>query len=880
MRSVKKSTEDPLNKIKYVSKQQKEIVHSESHLKLINGCAGSRKTDTLIKCGIYNLITRGDNLLFLTLISSVTNEIKTRIESMLKIRLLKHGNSNHYMGIYANSLIEVANFDAWTYKQLEVMDEELLGEVESSHHARIKALTELVKKKECGVFYMKNNTEASCVLIDEFQDIDSLKVNLLIKMYENAQKKKLGLSLFVVGDILQSVFEKTISQITDSHPMNTFKLIKPNEFELSKCFRCPRAHIDFCNLLLEPAQKKYNVKPIEANNSNQLDKPLLFLHGSISENNNLGAKYLSNQVVTAISVLFDYEGEDLKPDDIAIIMVKSNQNAVFEYLRCDLESFYKTKGFSNAVKYFETHSDGYHMTLDWTQATGKTILLSVHGDKGKGHRVVFFLGLSNGSIPREDRVGKIQELIDYSLLNVALTRSTEYLFVGINQSAPSTYLNRVSKELHKYAYCAWGSHLDKIPNDKGNVYRVAALTLSKIFKQICKNNNPLYIQGVLPKSESTILNVKEHVSKVVEDLTNILDSSPEYEEVEFGTPTSLKTHLNDDTYKLIGYMGELMIYRAKAKNNFNECLENYSKEKNIFYSDNEEFIALATDFKLNELFVNAKFGISTDFTQYLTTVNYIINNNTHYFLRRPQILEILHELIKKPRLVVHGIFNRDAFRDQLKEILSNNTNSKIPTQTWWNITLFWNDVVSQVRKPALYTYINLLSEDISGIHQNISKYLGEISDTIAFQDMHYIECILTNERKLCEMGFSKKKNPEVFMQGYQFGIRGTSDIYDFKTKTLIEIKTSHKKDMSNEWIIQAFMYYAIPGRVIDRKIPEKIQLMNVMTGKMYVFKLNYTHTQLLTMMQKLLKYLNIHPHIISCFIDAYDLKLGVLKLKK
>ena len=37
---------------KYISDQQKQIVESDAKFKLINGCAGSHKTDTLIKCAI------------------------------------------------------------------------------------------------------------------------------------------------------------------------------------------------------------------------------------------------------------------------------------------------------------------------------------------------------------------------------------------------------------------------------------------------------------------------------------------------------------------------------------------------------------------------------------------------------------------------------------------------------------------------------------------------------------------------------------------------------------------------------------------------------------------------------------------------------------
>ena len=44
-----------MNNIKFASELQKNIVNDNSNLKLINGCAGSRKTETLIMCGIRNI---------------------------------------------------------------------------------------------------------------------------------------------------------------------------------------------------------------------------------------------------------------------------------------------------------------------------------------------------------------------------------------------------------------------------------------------------------------------------------------------------------------------------------------------------------------------------------------------------------------------------------------------------------------------------------------------------------------------------------------------------------------------------------------------------------------------------------------------------------
>lgn len=117
--------------MEFISEQQKNIVLSTSRFRLINGCAGSHKTDTLIKCAIRSLhtiesgdVVVGGGIQFLTLVSSVTFEIKTRLEKALKINIEQQKNeetghlSNHFVGYYNDIPITISNFDAWVHQLL------------------------------------------------------------------------------------------------------------------------------------------------------------------------------------------------------------------------------------------------------------------------------------------------------------------------------------------------------------------------------------------------------------------------------------------------------------------------------------------------------------------------------------------------------------------------------------------------------------------------------------------------------------------------------------------------------------------------------------------------------------------------------------------
>ena len=83
------------------------------------------------------------------------------------------------------------------------------------------------------------------------------------------------------------------------------------------------------------------------------------------------------------------------------------------------------------------------------------MLLSIHGDKGKGHKAVFFMGCTEGMIPNKTRLFTNKELIDVSLFNVALTRSTRWLFVSMTREMPSRYVRDMADDLHNLAVLSW-----------------------------------------------------------------------------------------------------------------------------------------------------------------------------------------------------------------------------------------------------------------------------------------------------------------------------------------------------------------------------------------------------------------------------------------
>ena len=184
------------NLIKFVNPLQEKIVLDNSKIILINGCAGSRKTDTIIKKGVYELINNKLNILFLTFVSSVSNEIRTRIENLLNINIPKISNSNHYLSDYNNNYVEISNIDAWIHKQLEFLQTQFKTQIQTqtqtqtqipknsnkilpknniNFNEKVLILTKLSTQYNFYNPILKNNKYADVIIFDEFQDTIFIK---------------------------------------------------------------------------------------------------------------------------------------------------------------------------------------------------------------------------------------------------------------------------------------------------------------------------------------------------------------------------------------------------------------------------------------------------------------------------------------------------------------------------------------------------------------------------------------------------------------------------------------------------------------------------------------------------------------------------------
>lgn len=900
--NINYNKDEILKIVKFINKTQENIVFDNSRIILINGCAGSRKTDTIIKKGINHIVSNKKNILFLTFVSSVSNEIKNRIEQTLNITIPKIGSSNHYLSTYKSNYIEIANIDAWIHKQITWIEtniindpkyktnsddfdkyinnkiEELKGKKEpinfNSRVLLLKNYTDIYK------FYnivLKNDKFTDVILIDEFQDTDAEKVDLIIMLVKNNP----NLYCVVAGDILQTIFINNIGCKNFINPINHFKnKLNPTYYEINTCFRCPEPHINFVNYLLGEKYKKYGLDLMISQNKDNINKPVLFGHDCISKN------YTSYKLALCISnvvIKIIKSDNEIKPDDIAIIMKKSNSNYVFEHIKNILPKLYKKNNINNSTGvnnnnqmeineinepntnysnliHFETSGDGYSNSINWDYAKDKTVLISIHGDKGKGHKVVFFLGLSKKSIPTDYNIGKDFELVDISLLNVALTRSLKYLFVGFTFVSPSIYLNSKHLLLDNYCYLAWDKTIHtKLSDPKYLIYSLAIKELNKYWfdelkphqkypkfdSEIDKNNLIQNQSHKLPIKFN--INVSQDISKDMVGFINQIIPDLEIEEdcIDFYQSLNL-IDIPEQFYKIFGFVGELLLMRLNMiySNNFGifGWINNNSK---IFYSTDENLLNVVYDYRINH-FINDK-SIWVEKVIEIELESILKDKNN-------EIMDLLNkfELETKPNFILNSFYKKYNVEECIKNFCSHKSNKELwdDKKNCWEIVLIaliYAEFNCEIRRDFIYTMVNdviklpYLNNIISQIISN-TQYVWEhmikinSSKYVLFQKNISVDKKIKNKSILKYYGFNYKNDKSVFKNGLKLNISGISDLIVIdeegeKKADLFELKTCLKTSFSNEWVLQIIMYNLL---II---LNNPIELENITVESNYVINL-------------------------------------------
>ena len=729
-------------------------------------------------------------------------------------------------------------------------------ELSVNFNNKVLLLKELTSKLKFYNIVLKNNEFADIILIDEFQDTDLSKVELIIDLINN----NLKIGCVVAGDILQTIFVDSIRCKNFINPMEFFKkALEPKYYEINTCFRCPAPHINFVNYLLGEQYKSNGLNMIISQNNDTINKPVLFGHDCISHNESAHklALGIGNSIITLLKL-----DPEIKPDDITLIMKKSNSNYVFEHLKNILPNLLKKNNFNplghsdSYVLHFETNGDGYSNTINWEKATDKIVLVSIHGDKGKGHKVIFFLGLSRKSIPIDYNVGKSLEIFDISLLNVALTRSLKYLFIGFTFNSPSIYLSNKHDELDKYCYLAWDkniyNYLEKLDNSiEKNIYIECIKKINECWfdKLPDSKKKPIFDKSKLQVPNlpiKTSLKVSQDISKDLSPFIEKIASDILIEEDCIDIYDSIKITIPESFYTIFGFVGELLLYRNKMIKTKNYAYFGWILNKEIYYTNSDNLINSVYDYKINK-YIN---DISTWKDKLVEIeLDFLISNdpnkctnNDFYNL----ILDLQGYL--EPIIIINEFYSKYCLKKLIENFCDDKINNFELCKDFKNIiilALFYAETNSDVRKDFLYSVTEkvFLTENIDKVILQIcsnSNYVHEnfISDNLVdFQKNISIDKKLSSIQKLKSYGLTYKAHRNIMKKGLPLSINGICDIYNQTTNTLIEIKTCLKTSFSNEWVLQIIVYNILL-KITNQIDVKNNYIINLFDGSIYKININ------------------------------------------
>ncbi|NBU33966.1 DUF2075 domain-containing protein [bacterium] len=822
----------------FISSIQKTIVLDKSRIKLVNGCAGGRKTDTLIKCGMH-YIKNGKNVIFLTKISSVTDEITKRLEAQYALTFTK--SASHHNATWGSAVCSVANFDGFIDKQLRHNKIPFEGE---AFNCKVDKLTSHIE--DISNIVTKDNNRIDVILIDEVQDFDGIRVNFITALLQ----RLVDVHAVFVGDTLQTVFVQSI--FGSSFSMNYIKgsSLSVKYFQLSTCYRCPKAHIDFVNTVMDPYRKRYSLEEMTPYNNNVVDKPVIFQHHSVHHEHTRND--LCNRVIHIINYTLDHD-PTITPDDIVVVMNKTNSNAVFEKLLVTLNSYYRNRfqgdNFQHVIHYKTKNQEG-RKTIDWSAGENKTKFISIHGIKGKGQRCVILLGISEKSIPMVEWLFKTEELVSQSVMNVALTRSEKYLFIGVNK-IPSRYIHDQWQSIHdkNLAYCSW---LQSSYTHAPNFYKGLLDSFENTFEKFEFITDKYTKEPVLNPSKS-ILAVKEdvvqefHISECIKNAFQ-LTSDDIMTKTTFGKRSLYTLDMSITERGIFGVLAELLVHRytriTKGDNRYdNSFLVNYRNES-IVYTNNQTLLNMVFDTKLNSYVKRPK-----DYYKHFETIVKATRHIRH--------LQQLLESIKSPVVILDNAFQYVSIEKMLSIYFSSMPNEHVPSGVYWNLALFYSCLSGAFKASSLMNYIDAFNKPIPKLHQNVKLYCTQYLKD--FNSVHFQKEIIVIKgepqaeppQAEPEPQAKRRSREKTDPKKYTYGFMGVSDIIVEQNDKFVlhELKCISNSDPAKlkTWIFQSILYVYLLKKIPKPMDVSEIKIVNLLSGITWTInlrdlKIRYTDT--------------------------------------
>ena len=902
----------------YKFPKQQEFIEDTSNFKNLQGVPGSLKTLTLILSVIYNSIhhdllsdedfimkdnKHGDGKIqtinlpnlskeqfkeyhgcIATLTNSVTEEIKSRLKYLLNIDFnIKMGS--HFIYTNDHISINISSMDGFIHTQLKSFDAEILDEKGDYFDTKVNELIKEINSDNNRLVDILNKKGIKCthIEVDEFQDMKSNRCELMICICQCYSIK-----MNTYGDILQTIYAHSLENMNGEHPITKWiNSIDAKKYETDICFRCPPSHLKLLQYILEQpiygdeqnAYEVYGVPLAITNKTKDPDNnciPIMFTHPGTSNTNSDG-DLIAKQIVNGIDKLMKLDTSVI-PDNITILMKKCNDNVVFDKIRDRLNKLYKNLGYHDKVRVFATRDDGSHISINWEDVTdlddnqSKTIMISIHGDKGRDSKVVFLVGLTEGSLPMNRNLFKPEELTEVSALNVALSRSTKYLFIGFNPTKPSRYI----KDIVNTKGDNYGKNLKKLKNNKlaicswNNKYYP-----NDFYKGMCNAlqspwNNARPKVNKFPDPQGTY--IEQPIHGPMDDVLSISKINEEFIEPEnhldlsakrlnyFSTNVKQSWNVKDDYLKpILGNMGELLFIREFYLKKYSHDIELFKQKikgaislitqfynEKIYYTDSNYLINIIKDHNINEKCL------------YLPPIQVFKDLAKEYSNNNELKSEIKLINLQGASIVLPKEFNSPLFKKSIDEFISDKTNNELSHNSMWNVALSYSIFKDEIYKPCLNNWLNNPQfNDITNLLKNIHIIHEKLSmDNIEYQATHSLLTI-------------KKRNGE----SIDTGISGMSDILDFDNNIIYDIKVPMGAGFNNGWLSQITGYLVTPVtgsigiNLEEYKMWNKTGIIDITNGKIHYFEYDFSNKTKVDILVHILEIHDFQEDIINRLLD-------------
>ena len=259
---------------------------------------------------------------------------------------------------------------------------------------------------------------------DEYQDPTNNYAKAIIQIMRNRY-----IDAYIVGDKLQSISieNNAFTYLLD----NDFSNINKTIFKFTNVCRRfnKKVLIGFVNNMIP--YDKFNLPSIELCENSPDDKDSLVIFEGEEIYNYKQNECKINDEVYKIMKLYINEVEatenNKEPNDFLIVTTFTRQNILVDALELAINIYWTNRKKNNVfTRYAIFHKSEQGTSIDLSESENSTRIVSIHSAKGDGRNVVFVIGVTEQALIKFS--GESENLIYYSLLNVAITRTKQKLY--------------------------------------------------------------------------------------------------------------------------------------------------------------------------------------------------------------------------------------------------------------------------------------------------------------------------------------------------------------------------------------------------------------------------------------------------------------------